>query len=224
MPTAGASSVTALTSAPVAGGREGRGIPKRLGEFFLDGDDRLRLLQPLGQRERCRARAPRRGAPAARGAAAGRPRFLGVKRGQTPLPPAGDARSSGARSTGPPAAAAPPPRPGPRSPRPCRRTCSLYSAVNRRRAARAVTSGSAGSAGGRTRTAVALLLTLVALGTSGTASLRTALARRGCFAFFEIAMTEHLPPPSYSNSRGGRCLTIVGIEGALMVPILGEAA
>ncbi len=75
--------------------------------------------------------------------------------------------------------------------------------IDRRRAARSATSGSAGAADGTTRNAAAWLLTLVELGTSGTASLRATLARRECFALFGVAMTEHLPPPSYSNSRGG---------------------
>ena len=85
--------------------------------------------------------------------------------------------------------------------------------IDRRRAARSATSGSAGAADGTTRNAAALLLTLVELGTLGTASLRATLARRECFAFVGVAMTEHFPPPSYSNSRGGQCLTIVDTEG-----------
>ena len=66
----------------------------------------------------------------------------------------------------------------------------MYSAVNRRRAARSATSGSAGAADETTRNAAALLLTLVELGTSGTASLPAPLARRGCLAFLGVAMTS----------------------------------
>jgi hypothetical protein len=51
-------------------------------------------------------------------------------------------------------------------------------------------------------------------GASGASSLLTALGRRGRLVFFGLAMTETPLSALYSNSRGGRCLTIVGTEGS----------
>ena len=82
------------------------------------------------------------------GGPAGRPRFLGLRAARLPCPRCRrhvvrceeynpSRRSSAPRSPALAQASA------------WRRTCSLYSAVNRRRAARSATSGSAGAAGGR---------------------------------------------------------------------------
>src|SRR5206468_8893878 len=90
--------------------------------------------------------------------------------------------------------------------------------VNRRRAARSVTSGSGGPAGETTCRGTGPPLTARVLGASGTTSLPAGAGRRGGVAFFGLAMAE--PPLSalYSNSRGGQCLTIVGTEGVTCSP------
>src|SRR2546425_11696340 len=95
-----------------------------------------------------------------------------------------------------------------------RRTWSLYSAVNRRRTARSRTSGSGTVGGGTTRSGAVAPFTIAGLGASGTPSWPAGGARRRAFGFFALAMTETPLPALYSNFGGGRCLTIIGTEGA----------
>ena len=82
---------------------------------------------------------------------------------------------------------------------------------------RVATSWSGSGDVGTTRRDAAGPLTVVDLGASGTSSLTTGLGRRPPFDLFGVAMTETPLSALYTNSRGVRCLTIVGTEGRASV-------
>ena len=146
------------------------------------------------------------------GGTAGRPRFLGVSAARLPCSRCRrqvvrcDEYNPSRRSSAPNS-------PVPAQASACRRTPSLYSAVNRRRAARSATSGSGVEIGGTTCSTVGLLLIGLRLAVSAFPSLRAAIGDRGRLAFFARAMGKTPLSALYSNSREGPCLTIVGTEG-----------
>jgi len=67
---------------------------------------------------------------------------------------------------------------------------------------------------GTTWSAAAEPLTFVELGALGLSSWAAGAGRRRAFDFFALAMIETPLSALYSNCRGGRCLTIIGTEGA----------
>ena len=141
MPTAGARSVTALSSRSRRC-RPSSGDPQDLGDLFLHLDNRLRLLQAALQ---ARLLALELGHPPRqrRARGGGAPALLGAQGGSVPCSRCrrqvvrwDEYRPSRRRS--------PPRSPAPAQASASCRTHSLYSAANRRRAARSATSGSGG--------------------------------------------------------------------------------
>jgi hypothetical protein len=177
----------------------------------LDRNDRLGLLEPLAQPGvltfEFRHSARERGRGHRRAAA-----LLGGQRGQAALLalPTPGRQMRRVQSLAPEQRAQ---LPVPAQVSACRRTPSLYSAVNRRRAARSATSGSGVEIGGTTCSTVGLLLIGLRLAVSAFPSLRAAIGDRGRLAFFARAMGKTPLSALYSNSREGPCLTIVGTEG-----------